>query len=1013
VRSVVEAVVWGLSAVALGGGVAAAVAAAWAGGPEPVALASGVVLLAVLAGTVGGVAVLVGRLVSRVFPAPRLAHEVEGLVPGLGDAVRTAVGLVWFREVNGSHALARAHVRLTVDRLRHPEAHALHRRGIFRRSRWVLVAGVLGVAGFVGAMAWAPHRLERGLTRALTPSPSGPPGRQAALPPLWTDVTMSFTYPAYMGRESRTLEGVSGDISAPKGTEVEIQARADRPVRSARLLFPTSEVPLAVMPPRGLSGRFTVQESGRYRLALVDMDGDEATETGGHALTLEPDAAPSVELIQPAEDRTLTLDETLELSFRAKDDFGLTGVSLVVRNPRRGGDPVRRPLGSLDGTPEQHAGGLSLPLATLDARPGDRLVISVEALDNDTVSGPKTGVSASRTIKVFSASEHHADLLARQEELLQRMVLQLADELETPLGPPGEGRPVAPEQEAERWLAQVKRGQVLADALGALAEELQKDRLAPREVPRALRHMREDLGRAYDEMFGLATTIQGQVKATLKFPEPYAQRSVRLGKSVVEKLQQHVLYLDDLMGRQRLGEAQDIAKEIAASQARLRDLLSQYQKAGDDETRRRLMDEIEALRQRVQELARRIAQLQREIPQEYANTDALESKSLSDPLDQVAKMVAEGDLEGAARELERMAQRTQQLLDQLQRKHEEFGGEEFRELREKLSAFRDDLEEVTRDQQALLNESKARVDKARERARRELGTDPDQAADKLAKEAEEILAQLETFPGQGLSSLESSQLDEAKVDAKDAVRALKARDFEEAQRAVREEVAKLEWMRTTMRSRGEGRHALNPGLGRKSRERLDEVAPRAQRLLDVLNKLMPDPSGKLTPAEEQSVRDAARRQGKLADRMRDLGQAMDGINREMPLFGPKHRDGVEQTRRSMREAQASLGGQDLPGARDRQRDALSKLQELQQSMEGSRQGGGGQRGMPMPFGNPGEDDGPEEGSQRNSKDKVEIPGADAFKVPAQFRQDILDAMKEPAPNRFQGGVRKYYEELVK
>ena len=44
---------------------------------------------------------------------------------------------------------------------------------------------------------------------------------------------------------------------------------------------------------------------------------------------------------------------------------------------------------------------------------------------------------------------------------------------------------------------------------------------------------------------------------------------------------------------------------------------------------------------------------------------------------------------------------------------------------------------------------------------------------------------------------------------------------------------------------------------------------------------------------------------------------------------------------------------------------------------------------------------------------MEIPNADQFKVPQQFRKDILDAMKEAPPNTFQGEVRQYYEELVK
>ena len=39
--------------------------------------------------------------------------------------------------------------------------------------------------------------------------------------------------------------------------------------------------------------------------------------------------------------------------------------------------------------------------------------------------------------------------------------------------------------------------------------------------------------------------------------------------------------------------------------------------------------------------------------------------------------------------------------------------------------------------------------------------------------------------------------------------------------------------------------------------------------------------------------------------------------------------------------------------------------------------------------------------------------AEAYKVPEEFRKDLLDAMKQGAPERYRGEVQRYYEELVK
>jgi hypothetical protein len=42
-----------------------------------------------------------------------------------------------------------------------------------------------------------------------------------------------------------------------------------------------------------------------------------------------------------------------------------------------------------------------------------------------------------------------------------------------------------------------------------------------------------------------------------------------------------------------------------------------------------------------------------------------------------------------------------------------------------------------------------------------------------------------------------------------------------------------------------------------------------------------------------------------------------------------------------------------------------------------------------------------------------VPGADQYQVPAQFRRDILDAMKQQAPKSFEDQVKHYYQEIVK
>ena len=48
-----------------------------------------------------------------------------------------------------------------------------------------------------------------------------------------------------------------------------------------------------------------------------------------------------------------------------------------------------------------------------------------------------------------------------------------------------------------------------------------------------------------------------------------------------------------------------------------------------------------------------------------------------------------------------------------------------------------------------------------------------------------------------------------------------------------------------------------------------------------------------------------------------------------------------------------------------------------------------------------------------TQEKVEIPGAEAHRISEEFRKDLLEAMKQGAPERYKNEVQRYYEELVK
>ena len=90
-----------------------------------------------------------------------------------------------------------------------------------------------------------------------------------------------------------------------------------------------------------------------------------------------------------------------------------------------------------------------------------------------------------------------------------------------------------------------------------------------------------------------------------------------------------------------------------------------------------------------------------------------------------------------------------------------------------------------------------------------------------------------------------------------------------------------------------------------------------------------------------------------------------------------------------------LRGQAPREAVGEEAQALEKLNQMKQQMQQQRR--------------------PEEQSMgaRMDKEPVRIPGADEFRAPKEFRQDLLDAMKRGAPAEYKEQLKRYYEELAK
>jgi hypothetical protein len=885
---------------------------------------------------------------------------------------------------------------------------------------WPLLA--LACGGLIWALAASlgPRYVSRGVVRLWAGENGAPP---VELSPIAGDLSITYLYPAYTGLPPRTEEGTAGDLRAPRGTEVRIGARADRDLAQAFAVVNGTAVKLDAAGPgrRQLSGTFTLTQPGQWSLRFADARGRTLAQGPARPIEIVADQGPQVTIDAPKQ-AVLEVDPQgrVQIGWSAADDYGLTEVSLVWQ--RAGAKEERIVLQAPASSAKRLRGAYTWEIAPLRLRPGDRVSYHLEAKDNDAVDGPQRGVSATQAIKVFSAAEHSRESLIRAQALWERLVALLGDRLE-------EKPPPADAEAAAQWYAQTgqkdRDARALSQELYAAGTDLLKDKLAPKALGRALRYASTGLGPAVHRTSLARAPLSRGVASrdgALRAFNGALQAEIR-------EEEKDVLYLEDLLDRARLDAMQELGKELAASRRELARLAEKLRKAQDEDTKKELLSEVERLRERIQDLMSRMAELAKGIQDEHLNREAAEAmqkeQDLLGQLSDIQKKLQSGKIDDALKQLDKLSQQLERLEKDLQQKA---GQQESGQYAQEARALRE-----AADQLRELQAKEQELEKKTAQLRREMQSQAQKKFDQnggkqLAKELKEkaeaarkAISQIDPRVAEHLG-LEDT-LDMAQGRASDLSRALDANDFDEAldlaeraERAVETLQGRL-GMEDQVAQRYPG-FSRDPAGVRKSLRGATDAQEPLQEIVQRLQDSLPREGQGMSQEQVQRMRQQGQEQGRLKEQLGKIRDQLGEVGKKVPIFGPQHEQMLQQAQEGMNGAEQRLYRNEPRGAQAGEQQAIEKLSQFQDAMEKlAKQAGkgAGQGGMPMPWGEP-QGDGNEEDAQESDgvrHDRVEIPDAESSRAPSEFRKELLDAMKQAPPEKYKERVKQYYEELVK
>jgi hypothetical protein len=142
-------------------------------------------------------------------------------------------------------------------------------------------------------------------------------------------------YPAYTSIEPKTAEDIR-HVTAVEGTRLSLFFRLNKDVASAKLVDEKGqEVALAPLAAPGApvySAAFTLADSHRYRVQLVDREGRKNKLSADLGVNVTRNRPPTIAMSQPGHDVRVSPVEELRLKSQVSDDFGVVrhGVSFTT-----------------------------------------------------------------------------------------------------------------------------------------------------------------------------------------------------------------------------------------------------------------------------------------------------------------------------------------------------------------------------------------------------------------------------------------------------------------------------------------------------------------------------------------------------------------------------------------------------------------------------------------------------------------------------------------------------------
>lgn len=823
-----------------------------------------------------------------------------------------------------------------------------------------------------------------------------------------------LTPPSYTGLPPRQLDDNVGDMTALRGTRAAVSVESNKELAAAALVFgDSSRLPLAVSGRTG-NGTATLRREGTYQIDLVASDGTTSADPVQYTIRLVSDAFPAAAIPLPGRNVSVVDDTSLALAFKITDDFGFSSLRLAYRLAQSRYEQAAEQFTYLDvPLPAANATELTVPylwpLRPLALAPEDVVQYYVEVFDNDRVSGPKSAVSETYTLRLPSLEEVTSRVEQGHEASLETMREALKQAEEARREMEELRRDLAREQDKQNWQTQKKAEEAVrqyeeaqkkiegaAQMVDELTQEMQQHRLLSQETLAKYQELQSLMQQMNSPE--LAEALKRLQQAMQQMNPDALRQAMQQFQMTEETFRKSIERTINLLKRIQVEQKLDaMLKEIDEIAARQEALAKETERTGPTDTRtadglserqRDLADDARRLEEDAEELQKAMQEFPREMPTEEMQEaeQQLSESGLRDDMQESEASLQRRQMDAAAQsqrsaaeKLRSFGERMHQVQRSMRQNQQQQVVNEMRRSLQDLLTLSDRQEAMRAETRGLEQNSPQFRDMAQRQmeATRDLSSVTERMAG-LSQKTFGITPEMGKALGDAMRSMGNAvqSLDDRNGNAATGQQSAALGSLNEAARM----------MQATLGAMMQGEGAQGMGMAGLM-QRLQQMSGQQQGINEGTRQL-----GGMSPQQ-------AAEYGRLAAEQGLVRKSMEQLAREAAASGALSRmlGDLQRAAQEMREVQTDLArGSVTPETLRKQERILSRLLDSQRSMrerdyEQRRQAETGRNVART---------GPE------SIDPSTVEGRD------RLRRDLLRALEEGYSKEYQDLIRKYFELLA-